>query len=155
MMKFDSCYRLLFHPLFPFAHTTSKVLIFLRNMTPILRYIHSQGVIHRDIKPDNIMLRRRDMCYVLVDFGASHWFASNPPALFSPTISSIGIYSILSLPLSPPPTTYSTGNRNKRRRVCLRRTPKERALSSAPPALFLRRFSMVSGRRNVMCIHSE
>ena len=53
-----------------------QVVVFLRNMVPILQYIHSQGVIHRDIKPDNIMLRRRDMSYVLVDFGACHWFPS-------------------------------------------------------------------------------
>ncbi|KAH7831718.1 putative protein kinase [Monocercomonoides exilis] len=53
--------------------TEEEVKIFLRNICPVIKYIHSQGVIHRDIKPDNIMLRRRDMNYILVDFGASHW----------------------------------------------------------------------------------
>lgn len=35
----------------------------------ILQYIHSQGVIHRDISPDNLMLRSTDGLPVLIDFG--------------------------------------------------------------------------------------
>ena len=35
----------------------------------VLAYVHEQNVIHRDIKPDNIILRRRDNMPVLIDFG--------------------------------------------------------------------------------------
>ncbi|HEY9864534.1 MAG TPA: serine/threonine-protein kinase [Candidatus Obscuribacterales bacterium] len=43
---------------------------FLREILPILDYIHSQEVIHRDIKPANILRRRLDQNLVLIDFGA-------------------------------------------------------------------------------------
>jgi serine/threonine protein kinase len=36
---------------------------------PVLEYIHSLGVIHRDIAPDNLMLRSSDNLPVLIDFG--------------------------------------------------------------------------------------
>jgi serine/threonine protein kinase len=36
----------------------------------ILGFIHEQGVIHRDIKPQNIMRRQKDGKLVLIDFGA-------------------------------------------------------------------------------------
>lgn len=46
-----------------------KTLKLLREVLQILQFIHSQNVIHRDIKPDNIIRRRRDERLVLVDFG--------------------------------------------------------------------------------------
>ncbi len=42
---------------------------FLQQMLPVLEYIHSKGIIHRDIAPDNIILRQRDSMPVLIDFG--------------------------------------------------------------------------------------
>ncbi len=41
----------------------------LRQILPVLNYIHSQGVIHRDISPDNLILRSSDQLPVLIDFG--------------------------------------------------------------------------------------
>ncbi|NJO47794.1 MAG: serine/threonine protein kinase [Oscillatoriales cyanobacterium RM2_1_1] len=37
---------------------------------PILETVHQQGLIHRDIKPDNVILRQSDGDPVLIDFGA-------------------------------------------------------------------------------------
>ncbi|OUL30709.1 serine/threonine protein kinase [Nostoc sp. T09] len=48
----------------------SAVREILVNLLPILEYIHSKRIIHRDIKPDNIILRYRDNKPVLIDFGA-------------------------------------------------------------------------------------
>jgi serine/threonine-protein kinase len=36
----------------------------------ILEYIESKNIIHRDIKPDNIIIRKRDKMPILIDFGA-------------------------------------------------------------------------------------
>jgi serine/threonine protein kinase, bacterial len=42
----------------------------LADILPILEYIHDRKIIHRDIKPDNIIMRNRDNKPVLIDFGA-------------------------------------------------------------------------------------
>lgn len=47
----------------------AEVVQFLLQMLPVLEYIHSKGIIHRDISPDNIILRDRDRLPVLIDFG--------------------------------------------------------------------------------------
>jgi tetratricopeptide (TPR) repeat protein len=43
----------------------------LLGLLPVLQFIHQQGVIHRDIKPDNIMQCPEDGKYVLIDFGVA------------------------------------------------------------------------------------
>ncbi|MGB7519700.1 MAG: serine/threonine-protein kinase, partial [Spirulinaceae cyanobacterium] len=52
----------------PWAETKVKAL--LQNVLPILDFVHKQGVIHRDVKPDNLLRRKADNQIVLVDFGA-------------------------------------------------------------------------------------
>jgi serine/threonine-protein kinase len=46
--------------------TVAEMIIALLD---VLAYIHKQNVIHRDIKPDNVILRGRDNKPVLIDFG--------------------------------------------------------------------------------------
>ena len=50
--------------------TEEKVIQFLQQMLDIVQFIHSRNVIHRDIKPDNIIRRQQDDKLVLIDFGA-------------------------------------------------------------------------------------
>jgi serine/threonine protein kinase, bacterial len=47
-----------------------QVTELFQEVLDILVFIHGQGVIHRDIKPDNIMRRDSDRRLVLIDFGA-------------------------------------------------------------------------------------
>ena len=49
----------------------SKVQELLLDLLPVLKYIHERGVIHRDIKLQNIIRRSSDGKFVLIDFGAS------------------------------------------------------------------------------------
>ncbi len=49
--------------------TEQEAITFLQNMLPVLENIHAQGIIHRDISPDNIIYRESDKLPVLIDFG--------------------------------------------------------------------------------------
>ncbi|MBV6627103.1 MAG: protein kinase [Rivularia sp. (in: Bacteria)] len=51
------------------AFTEAEVLRLMRSLLPVLEYIHAQGIIHRDISPDNIIMRESDKLPVLIDFG--------------------------------------------------------------------------------------
>ncbi|MGB3651373.1 MAG: protein kinase, partial [Rivularia sp. (in: cyanobacteria)] len=77
-----------------FSETEVKQL--LEQILPVLDYIHSLGVIHRDISPDNLIFRKIDQLPVLIDFGgvkqvvatvASQYYApGSPPATPIPTL---------------------------------------------------------------------
>ncbi|MBS3029129.1 MAG: protein kinase [Dolichospermum sp. DET50] len=48
-------------------NTVREILL---SLLSVLDYVHSKGIIHRDIKPDNIIWREIDNKPVLIDFGA-------------------------------------------------------------------------------------
>lgn len=50
--------------------TESSAKVFLKGMLPVLKYIHSEKVIHRDIKPGNILRKKENGDLILIDFGA-------------------------------------------------------------------------------------
>lgn len=47
--------------------TVRQVLL---DILPVLNYVHQHQIVHRDVKPDNILLRHGDQKPVLIDFGA-------------------------------------------------------------------------------------
>jgi serine/threonine protein kinase len=62
----------------------AEIREFLLQVLPVISYIHSKGVIHRDLSPEHILLRDRDRLPVLIDFGVVREFANklqiNPPS---------------------------------------------------------------------------
>jgi serine/threonine-protein kinase len=59
----------------------------LIQLLPVLEYTHSLGVIHRDISPDNLILRSSDGMPVLIDFGGVKEVAATAESLFAETNS--------------------------------------------------------------------
>ncbi|MGA7935356.1 MAG: CHASE2 domain-containing protein [Kovacikia sp.] len=47
-----------------------EVIALLRDVLEVLEFVHQNQVIHRDIKPGNLIRRQRDGKFVLIDFGA-------------------------------------------------------------------------------------
>lgn len=44
----------------------------------ILEFLHARGMVHRDIKADNLIVRREDETPILIDFGAAHLPGARP-----------------------------------------------------------------------------
>jgi serine/threonine protein kinase len=51
--------------------TQEEVLDLLRNLLGILLFVHNNGIIHCDLKPSNIIKRKSDGRFVLIDFATS------------------------------------------------------------------------------------
>ena len=52
-----------------YAFSEVEVVRWLKDLLPVLDYIHQHQIIHRDISPDNIMLQQGSNLPVLIDFG--------------------------------------------------------------------------------------
>lgn len=50
--------------------TEAEAIALLQDILEVLAYIHQQNVIHRDLKPQNLIRRRHDGKLFLIDFGA-------------------------------------------------------------------------------------
>lgn len=57
--------------------TEAQVKYFLQEMIPVLQFIHRNRIIHRDIKPPNIIRSEFDRRLVLIDFGAVREFLAD------------------------------------------------------------------------------
>jgi len=49
--------------------TESEIFELMQQLLPVLSYLHSHNIIHRDISPENLMRRSQDNLPVLIDFG--------------------------------------------------------------------------------------
>jgi serine/threonine protein kinase len=69
----------------------AEILELLRQILPVLQFVHDNSSIHRDIKPSNI-IRSPENVFYLLDFGAVKQVAISLQN--SPSQSSTGIYSM-------------------------------------------------------------
>ena len=81
----------------------AEVRQFLLEVVPALGYIHSKGVIHREISPDNIILRSSDRLPVLSDFGVVKEFADKLQSNAEPSTIQSG------KPGYAPPEQFTSG----------------------------------------------
>ncbi|MDH6098019.1 serine/threonine-protein kinase [Anabaenopsis sp. FSS-46] len=56
--------------------TEKDALIYINQIGQALEYIHQQDYLHRDVKPDNILLRKNQQEAVLIDFGLARMIAT-------------------------------------------------------------------------------
>ncbi len=53
------------------AFNEVKIRQLLKDILPVLQFVHEQKVLHRDIKPPNIIIRVSERKPVLIDFGVA------------------------------------------------------------------------------------
>jgi len=71
--------------------TEAEVLFLIRSLLPVLENIHDRGIIHRDISPENIILRESERLPVLIDFGVVKELATKLQSLnVSTPVTTVG-----------------------------------------------------------------
>ena len=64
-----------------------KALLYIGQIGSALMEIHQQGLLHRDVKPHNIMIRQDGQGAVLIDFGIAKKFVSGVTQTFLPALT--------------------------------------------------------------------
>lgn len=71
----------------------AQVVSLLEDVLGVLAFVHAQNVIHRDIKPDNLIRRQQDGKLVLIDFGAVKNIGNTVAISTGDTTLSVPIYT--------------------------------------------------------------
>lgn len=71
-------------------YSETEIRELLLDLLPVLKFIHERGVVHRDLKPQNIIRRQLDRKLVLIDFGASKQLTATVQTKPGTTIGSFG-----------------------------------------------------------------
>jgi len=78
---------------------------FLCQILPVLDYLHRQGIIHRDLAPDNLICEATQRWPVLIDFGAVKQVAISAIQQFSPRGQAVATV-VAKLGYTPPEQQY-------------------------------------------------
>ena len=70
-----------------------RVMGLLKDILQVLSWVHQQNVIHRDIKPTNLIRRSRDGKIVLIDFGAVKEVSAQAASVPGQTILTVSVGS--------------------------------------------------------------
>lgn len=65
------------------AFSETEITQLLYQLLPVLSYIHSMGVVHRNVSPGNLILRQSDGLPVLIGFGTIETTGENTPGYAS------------------------------------------------------------------------
>lgn len=76
------------------AFNESKIKAFLLDLLPVLEFIHDAGLVHRDLKPDNIMRRHNDGRLALIDFGVARQLSMSQSNVTGTKVGSPGYFSM-------------------------------------------------------------
>ena len=70
----------------------AEAAVIVRQLLEALKYIHSQNVVHRDVKPDNILIAslRESAKVVLTDFGSAKRISLNSQTSFRRMETKVG-----------------------------------------------------------------
>ncbi|MDJ1170526.1 serine/threonine protein kinase [Roseofilum sp. BLCC_M154] len=115
------------------AFSEEKIKQLLTNLLPVLQFIGDRHIIHRDIKPDNIIRCQQDGQLFLVDFGAAKYIHLSPQqqtgtiigsaaytapeqllgkASYNSDIYSLGVTCLYLLTQIPPFELFDSGENN-------------------------------------------
>ena len=87
------------------SFSEAEVTELLLQLLPVLDYIHTAGVIHRDISPDNLILRQSDRLPVLIDYGGVKQVAARVASIsqrvVAPVVQPIAITRLGKLGYAP------------------------------------------------------
>ncbi|MDZ8184611.1 MAG: serine/threonine-protein kinase [Nostoc sp. ChiSLP02] len=72
-----------------------EVIQWLKNLLPVLEYVHQHNIIHRDISPDNIMLPEGKDLPVLIDFGVGKQLTDINEAKTANQVTFVGKMSLV------------------------------------------------------------
>ena len=66
------------------AFNEEQIRALMNSLLPVLQFIHHCDVIHRDIKPTNILRQKVDNKFVLIDFGVAKQLAGTSISAATP-----------------------------------------------------------------------